>query len=119
MEELRNNGAISLSQVDYVIMETNGKVSVIMNAQNSSVTPSDLNLNPEPVHMSYVIIDNGNLVRPNMERLGLNDDWLDKQLKTYNLKHPKDVFYLSFEQDSGSVVLIPRDSVKSQGGEKK
>ena len=119
MEELRNNGAISLSQVDYVIMETNGKVSVIMNAQNSSVTPSDLNLNPEPVHMSYVIIANGNLVRPNMERLGLNDDWLDKQLKTYNLKHPKDVFYLSFEQDSGSVVLIPRDSVKSQGGEKK
>lgn len=119
MEELRNNGAISLSQVDYVIMETNGKVSVIMNAQNSSVTPSDLNLNPEPVHMSYVIIDNGNLVRPNMERLGLNDDWLDKQLKTYNLKHPKDVFYLSFEQDSGSVILIPRDSVKSQGGEKK
>ena len=119
MEELRNNGAISLSQVDYVIMETNGKVSVIMNSQNSSVTPSDLNLNPEPVHMSYVIIDNGNLVRPNMERLGLNDDWLDKQLKTYNLKHPKDVFYLSFEQDSGSVVLIPRDSVKSQGGEKK
>lgn len=119
MEELRNNGAISLSQVDYVIMETNGKVSVIMNAQNSSVTPSDLNLNPEPVHMSYVIIDNGNLVRPNMERLGLNDDWLDKQLKTYNLKHPKDVFYLSFEQDSGSVILIPRDSVKSRGGEKK
>ena len=119
MEELRNNGAISLSQVDYVIMETNGKVSVIMNAQNSSVTPSDLHLNPGPDHKSNVIIDNGNLVRPNMERLGLNDDWLDKQLKTYNLKHPKDVFYLSFEQDSGSVVLSPRDSVKSQGGEKK
>lgn len=117
MEEIRNNGAVSLSQVDYVIMETNGKVSVIMNAQNDALTPSDLNLKTQPLRMSYVIIDNGHLVRSNMKRLGLDNHWLEKQLKAHHLRHPGEVFYLSFEQDTGKVVLIPRES--SGGGEKK
>ena len=109
MEEIRNNGASSLDEVDYVIMETNGNVSVILNAQNRPVTPSDLNLKPESVHMSYVIIDNGSLVQNNMNRLGLNGEWLHKQLTQHGLKSPKDVFYLSFEQNDGSTVLIPKE----------
>ena len=116
MEELRSNGVVSLDQVDYVLMETNGKVSVIMKAENSPVTPSDMKIKPEPVRMSYVIIDNGNLVYNNMDRLGLNDEWLEKQLKSKNLKEIRDVFYLSFEQDSGKTVLIPRECTKKQGG---
>ena len=109
MEELRNNGAVSLSQVDFVLMETNGKVSVILKAEDSPVTPRDMELVPEPVHMSYVIIDNGNLVRSNMKRFGLNDEWLEKQLKKEKLSNIKDVFYLSFEQNTGKVVLIPQE----------
>lgn len=116
MEELRSNGVVSLDQVDYVLMETNGKVSVIMKAENSPVTPSDMRIKPEPVRMSYVIIDNGNLVYNNMDRLGLNDEWLEKQLKSKNLKEIRDVFYLSFEQDSGKTVLIPRERTKKQRG---
>ncbi|MBE5040226.1 DUF421 domain-containing protein [Ructibacterium gallinarum] len=115
MEELRNNGAVSLSQVDYVMMETNGKVSVILNAESSPVTPPDLQQKPEPVRMSYVIVDNGTLVRTNLKRLGLNEEWLYKQLNKERLKHWREVFYLSFEQDSGKVVLIP----KEKGGKKR
>ena len=74
MEELRNSGAVSLDQVDYVLMETNGKVSVIMKAEESPLTPKDVNLKTDTVRMSYVIIDNGNVVVPNMKRLGLRDD---------------------------------------------
>ena len=112
MEEIRNNGAISLDQIDYVIMETNGKVSVIMNSDNSPVTPSDMKIKTDPIYMNYVIIDNGNLIRSNLKRLGLNDEWIDKQLKSHKLKHIKDVFYLSFEQKTGKTVLIPRESAK-------
>lgn len=109
MEELRNNGAISLSQVDYVIMETNGKVSVILNSQNSPVTPGNMNLKPQPPAMSYVIIDNGNLIKPNLKRLNLSQKWLEKQLKTHNLNKISQVFYLSYEQSSGKTVLIPKE----------
>lgn len=112
MEEIRNSGAISLNQIDYVVMETNGKVSVILNAENSPVTPSDMNLKPSSVYMNYVIIDNGNLIKTNMERLGLNDEWLNEQLKKSKIGHIREVFYLSFEEQTGKTVIIPKELKK-------
>lgn len=112
MEEIRNSGAISLNQIDYVVMETNGKVSVILNAENSPVTPSDMNLKPSTVYMNYVIIDNGNLIKTNMERLGLNDEWLNEQLKKSKIGHIREVFYLSFEEQTGKTVIIPKELKK-------
>ena len=112
MEEIRNSGAISLNQIDYVVMETNGKVSVILNAENSPVTPSDMNLKPSSVYMNYVIIDNGNLIKTNMERLGLNDEWLNEQLKKSKIDHIREVFYLSFEEQTGKTVIIPKELKK-------
>lgn len=108
MEEIRNNGAVSLDEVEYVLMETNGKVSVILKSENSPVTPQDLNLKTDPVRMSYVLIDNGNLITGNLKRLGLNDIWLNKTLKENKLNKVKDVFYLSVEKDTGKMVLIPK-----------
>lgn len=109
MEEIRNNGAVSLNEVEYVLMETNGKVSVILKSENSPVTLGDLNIRTEPVRMSYVLIDNGNLISGNLKRLGLNDIWLNKILKENKLNRVKDVFYLSVEKDTGKVVLIPKE----------
>lgn len=114
MEEIRNSGAISLSQVDYVVMETNGKVSVILNAESSPLTPADVNIKPSPVYMNYVLIDNGNLITPNMKRLGLNDEWLKRQLKKNKIDSVKEVFYLSFEEHTGKTVIIPRESKNSE-----
>ena len=116
MEVVRNNGATGLSQVNCIIMETNGNLSVIMNSQNSPITPSDLNLKTSPVYLSYVVIDNGNLIHSNMKRLGLDKIWLKKQLELYNLKNIKEVFYLSYERNSGEIVLIPQEKNKKGRG---
>lgn len=112
MEELRNQGIVSLDQVDYVIMETNGKVSVILSARENPITPEDLGLSVEPIPMAYVIVDNGNLIASNLKRLGLNQNWLNNQLKEHNLKDVREVFYLSFEQGTGKTVLIPKEKKK-------
>lgn len=109
MEELRNQGIVSLDQVDYVIMETNGKVSVILSARENPLTPEDLGLSVSPIPMTYVIVDNGNLITSNLKRLGLNQNWLNRQLEENNLKHIHDIFYLSFEQGTGKTVLIPKE----------
>ncbi len=109
MEELRNNGAVSLNEVEYVLMETNGKVSVILKGENSPLTPADLDMRVEPVRMSYVLIDNGNLISGNLKRLGLNDIWLKKTLRENKMNKVKDVFYMSVEKGTGNTVLIPKE----------
>lgn len=108
MEELRNNGICSLNDVEFIVMETNGKVSVILKQDKSPATAEMFNLKPKPTGMSYIIIDNGTPIRGCMNQLGLNDEWLSNQLKIHNVKSVKDVFYLSFEESTGNTVLIPK-----------
>lgn len=107
MEELRNNGVGSLSEVEYVIMETNGNVSVIMNSQSRTVTPRDLSLNPPSVEISYIIIDSGKVNNQNLKQLGYDKCWLSKILSERGIKSVGDVFYMSADRD-GNVYFLPR-----------
>ncbi len=109
METVRNTGAVNLSEVDYVIMETNGNVSVIPNAQSRPVTPQDMGIKSQPSYVSYVIIDSGTLNRKNLELMGYDDKWLDKQLKKNNLSSVSQVFCMTADPD-GTVVVIPDSS---------
>ncbi len=109
MEEIRGCGICNLSDVAFVIMETNGKVSVIPKTEKDAVTPEQMEIKTEPVKMSYIIVDNGVVIKGCMKKLGLNKEWLDNCVKEHGLKSVKEVFYLSFEEESGSVVLVPFD----------
>ncbi len=113
MECVRNTGATSLSEVDFVLMETNGNVSVIPNAQNRTVNISDLNLKSSPTLLSYVIIDNGHVNHNNLKRLGFDENWLQKQLAHQDIQDPDSVFCMTATQD-GKTVIIPCDKEKKR-----
>ncbi len=108
MEELRNQGVLSLSQVDYVIMETNGKVSVILKSEESPITPKSREGEDEG-DLSYLVVDNGHLVSANLKRLGLDKNWLKKQLSLHNISSHRQVYYLSFDRGTGESVVIPKE----------
>ncbi len=109
MEEVRGNGASNLNEVEYIVMETNGKVSVILKSEESPVTPKQMNIKTEPVRMSYIIVDNGSIIYGCMKMLGLNQEWLNRQLKENGLKSANEVFFMSFEQNTGNVVIVPKE----------
>ncbi len=113
MECIRNTGATSLSEVDFILMETNGNVSVIPNSENRTVNISDMNLSSEPTLLSYVVIDNGHTNGSNLKRLGFDDAWLQKQLFSNNISTPKSVFCMTANQN-GEVVIIPYDKEKKR-----
>lgn len=112
METVRNTGAVSLSEVEYIIMETNGNVSVIPTPDNRPLSLSDLNLkSDEQVFISYIIIDNGRPNPTNLKRLGFNENWLLAQLEAQNLTSPSQVFCMTADQ-SGKIVIIPHRKFK-------
>ena len=108
LEAMRNMGVASLTEVEYITMETNGQMSVILNAENRPLTPKDMSISPPPVELSYVVIDAGSINTHNLKRLGFDGEWLKKQLRSHNLNSPKDVFYMGANK-SQEVFLIPND----------
>ncbi len=108
MECVRNTGATSLSEVDFVIMETNGNVSVIPKTEHRTVSLSDAGLSAPAAQLSYIIIDNGNINTNNLSRLGYDHNWLQKQLKTKKIPHAREVFCMTANK-AGEVVIITNE----------
>lgn len=108
LEEIRNTGATSLNDVEYVIMETNGNVSVIQNSVSRPVTPMDLGLKVPVTEISYIIIDNGNLIKSNLDRLSLDKKWVMNKLKEDGISKISQVFYMGADK-SGNAVIIKKE----------
>ena len=55
-----------------------------------------------------VVISDGRLLRRSMERLGLDDGWLQARLRDAGVRSPREVFLLSVDE-AGSVVCLPKE----------
>ena len=108
MEELRGKGITSLDEVEYIVMETNGNVSVVLKSENDVLTPKDMKIKKENIRMNYIIIDNGNIIYDCLYKLGLDEAWLNKTLRKNGYKSYNDVFYLSYEIKTKKVIIIPK-----------
>ena len=108
MECVRNTGATSLDEVDFVIMETNGNVSVIPSSQSRPVNTEDMGINVQQTYLSYVIIDNGTVNYNNLKRIGMSEKQLQMRLRPYDIYDYKDVFCMTATAN-GEVVVIRKE----------
>mgnify|MGYP003306300653 CR=1 FL=1 len=81
-EQLRSNGYMTVSDVSFAILETNGQLSVVPSAQASPVTLKDLNI-PSPSTLPRNIIKDGELDENNLRAIGRDINWLNKLLKSH------------------------------------
>ncbi|MFA7688505.1 MAG: DUF421 domain-containing protein [Bacilli bacterium] len=91
---LREKNVFNISDVDYAILETNGKISILKKEGYNLVTKEDMNIktNTKPFINTSVIID-GNLIKNNLKELNIKEVWLKQELKKQNIKDYKDVLY--------------------------
>lgn len=85
LEQIRVCGYPSLLDLDYVVLETSGQISVIPKAENQAVTIKDMNLKPEYAGYTRTIILDGILLKSNLKALGHDMKWLKDELKKFKL----------------------------------
>ncbi len=90
--ECRINGYFDLSQIESVILEPNGRISILPITENKPVTPKDLGILPTQEETFANIIMDGQILHYNLKYLGKDQDWLFQQLAIHNIKDVKDVF---------------------------
>ena len=109
LEELRGQGISDPQSVQYAVLETSGRLSVLPYAADQPVTPRQMGMTVDDVYLPTVIINDGRLMRQSMTRRGLNDAWLRKQLQANHAAAPEDVFYLAVDK-SGAVTCIAKEA---------
>lgn len=98
LEELRLQGYTDLSSVRYAILETNGQLSVLPYTRTKPPSADDLDVAVTDGGLPLVLINDGRLISANLKRRGLDQTWLDKQLKQHGVSHVRDVFLLTVDE---------------------
>lgn len=102
---LREQSVFSMKDVNYAIFETNGNLSVMLNAGEKYATKKDVKAPaPPPKYIPTEIITNGKVEEKNMRELQLTDTWLTEQLKKQGISKPEHVFYAEIQAD-GSLYI--------------
>ncbi len=107
-EELRGQGVTDLSTIKYAILETNGKVSVILYANQRPVSAEQMDLFPDDTGLPMVIINDGRLQADNLKTKGFNDEWLRKRLGEHGVSSVRDVFLMTVDEQN-RVYFVPKE----------
>lgn len=118
LSELRLKDCPNIMDVDYAILEPNGRISVIKRAMKSPVTPADLGLQVAAGGLPAVVIEDGNILADNLERSGHEPSWLERELSARGIDDPGEVF-LGVLDSRGGLFLDLRDAKETAGGGRK
>ncbi|MCL2106705.1 MAG: DUF421 domain-containing protein [Oscillospiraceae bacterium] len=81
MEAIRQKDIFDISEVEYCIVETTGKVSVLPKPQYRQPTVGDMRLTVEDTGLPFVVIYDGERIYKNYQDVQMTDKRLDKILK--------------------------------------
>lgn len=104
LEQLRDKGIFDLKQVAFGVIETNGKLSVLLKPEFLPVTPQDMNLPTQPNGLGTELIYDGVIIEENLQKSKVDRKWLRKELNKNNIKHISDVF-LAYLDGAGNLYL--------------
>lgn len=100
IEDLRQQGVVDLSTVEYAVLETNGQLSVLLYPEHQPLTPKTAqNKKLRSSGLPTVIISDGRLLENNLRRLGLDQTWLRRRLAENGLPSVASVFLMQVDQN--------------------
>lgn len=96
---LRDKDVFSVSEVEYAILETNGKISVLKKPAYQTPNKKELNVYPEEAYLPFTLISDGEIIEDNLIEAGLDHQWLNDELKRQHFHHVEDVFYAEYTKN--------------------
>ncbi|WP_077211250.1 YetF domain-containing protein [Bacillus dakarensis] len=110
---LRQKNVFAMSDVDYAILETSGRLSVMKKEEKQALTKSDANIfyqQPKKFKMATQVISDGKVITQNLSKLHLDSSWLEKQLEKAGVYSVTDVFFAEVQPD-GSLYIDNKNDI--------
>ena len=104
----RREGYFNINDIEMAIFEYNGQITILPKSEKRPLTPEDMNMTPEKEKICTEIIMDGRILHENIKRLGLNLQWLEKQLKEQKYSSADEIF-LGICDGNKKLTLFPVD----------
>ncbi len=100
LTQCRTSGYFDLANIDTIIMEPNGKLSIIPVSDQRPVNPKDLNIAPSQEKIVSNVIEDGIILRTNLKLIGKDETWLRKELNKLGIRNEKDIFLATCDNNN-------------------
>ena len=80
LSQAREMGYFDISEVEFAILEANGKISFLPKGEYKNVNIKDMNLKIEKQGLCANVIMDGNIMNDNLNNIGKDEEWLLHEL---------------------------------------
>lgn len=94
---LRVSGYFDLEEIHTIILEANGRFSIIPKSKYRPVTPNDLNLAPQQNDSLANVIIDGRILDNNLKFTGKDEKWVHKQLSAHGVSDINEVILANYD----------------------
>lgn len=105
---LREKDVFQLSDVEYAVLESDGKLTVLKKSQKQPATPQDLNIPTSYIGLTKDFIMDGRIMEENLKGANLTKEWLLQKIKAQNCHALKDVLYAGLDT-SGNLYVSAKN----------
>ena len=81
LQECRINGYFDISEIDYAMMEANGRISFLLKSKYSPVTLSDMKIKASKKGLCAKLIIDGNIMMEHLKNINKDSAWLLTRLE--------------------------------------
>lgn len=114
MSQLRQQGVLDISEVQFAIFEITGDLSVIKKVENQPVSKADLGIQPPESSFPIELIMDGELIRQHLKRGRISENWLQGELAARGIDDMRDVLYAVVDSKGNLFVNRKQDRDQPQ-----
>jgi uncharacterized membrane protein YcaP (DUF421 family) len=97
LEQLRVKNIANIADVEFAILETGGKLSVIPKSQKRPLIPEDLQLSTKYEGIPTTLIIDGQIMSNNLRMIKLDENWLERELAKFGIDSHQKVLFASLD----------------------
>jgi uncharacterized membrane protein YcaP (DUF421 family) len=113
---LREEKIFNISDVEFALLEADGKLSVLPKSQKQPLTPQDLNIATIYKGLSRDFIMDGEILFENLQESQLDEPWLTGQIRLAGFNSPREIFYAGLDT-TGNLYISAKKNGKERPGQ--
>lgn len=102
----RQEGYFNLNDISTAVFEYNGRLTILPKATKRPINPTDMNIVPPSEAINTEVIMDGKVLEENLKRLGLDINWLNKELKCQGHKSAKEIFLAIYDNNNELTLFV-------------
>jgi uncharacterized membrane protein YcaP (DUF421 family) len=105
LSAIRSAGYPNIQDIDYVILEPNGDLSILPNQAVVHLTPSHLNIETDYQGLPIAVIVEGKIQQKNLKLIHKDEKWLRKELTNKGIHKINNIFYAAVSDKDHSLIV--------------